>query len=44
MLKRITLVAMVSLLGFLGACNTIGGIGRDMEAAGGAIKNTVDKD
>ncbi|MEZ5931282.1 MAG: entericidin A/B family lipoprotein [Alphaproteobacteria bacterium] len=36
------LLTALGLLAMLGACNTIAGAGKDLEAAGGAISKTAD--
>ena len=43
-MKRIKLIAGLALaLSMLGACNTIAGIGKDLQAAGGAISEVSDE-
>ena len=37
------LLIALGLLASLGACNTISGFGKDVEAAGGAVSDTADK-
>lgn len=40
-----SILAFVTLLGalMLGGCNTISGMGQDIQAAGGAIKETAEE-
>ncbi len=43
-MKRIKLIAGLALaLSMLSACNTIAGIGKDLQAAGGAISEVSDE-
>jgi entericidin B len=37
------ILIVLSLLFALSACNTISGIGQDIEAGGGALSNTAEK-
>lgn len=42
-LRLVTAVAGIALLSFsLAGCNTIGGIGKDIESAGGAIEDAAE--
>ena len=40
--RWILAAAVVMTSGFLGACNTVEGVGRDIEAAGDAISDEAD--
>ncbi len=43
--QKIFLAALMALLvGLTTACNTIQGVGRDLESAGGAIEDAADGD
>jgi len=41
--KFILLIAVLLTLGNISACNTVQGIGKDIEAAGGAIEGSAKK-
>lgn len=35
------LITIILLMGFLNACNTINGVGKDLEAAGEAVQKSA---
>jgi predicted small secreted protein len=41
-MKKATILAALALLGGLSACNTVKGVGQDIEAAGRGIGNAAD--
>jgi len=41
-MRKLLLLPLLAAVLAVGACNTISGIGRDMEAAGQAVKQTAD--
>lgn len=40
-LPRPTTLVLIAILCALGACNTLSGMGRDIESVGGALDNTA---
>jgi len=42
-MKKLTTLLMLASLLTLGACNTVKGVGQDLQKAGGAIENAVKK-
>lgn len=43
MKKTLKLTAIIMLMASAAACNTISGIGQDLESVGGAIEKTADE-
>lgn len=41
-MRKLLLLPLLAVVLTVSACNTISGIGRDMEAAGQAVKQTAD--
>ena len=41
--RLLVLLGLLGALGSLNACNTVEGLGKDVEAAGGAIADTADE-
>ncbi|MGQ3017650.1 entericidin A/B family lipoprotein [Phenylobacterium sp.] len=41
-MSKVLIVAAVAAALLVSACNTVAGVGRDMEAAGTAVKNTAE--
>jgi predicted small secreted protein len=41
MLKKLTLMLMIASGALLVACNTVKGVGKDVESAGEAVQNTA---
>lgn len=42
-MKTIATILTAALLGFLGGCNTMEGVGQDVQAGGKAIERSADK-
>jgi len=42
-MKKLTTLLMLASLLALGACNTVKGVGQDLQKAGGAIENAAKK-
>jgi predicted small secreted protein len=42
MMRKLLLLPLLAAVLAVSACNTVAGIGRDMEAAGQAVKQTAD--
>ncbi|MFP5447655.1 MAG: entericidin EcnAB [Caulobacterales bacterium 32-67-6] len=41
-MSKVLIMAAVAAALLVSACNTVAGVGRDMEAAGTAVKNTAE--
>jgi predicted small secreted protein len=41
-MRKLILLPLLAATLLVSACNTVAGIGRDMEAAGAAVKSTAD--
>ncbi|MAK83311.1 entericidin A/B family lipoprotein [Phenylobacterium sp.] len=41
-MSKVLIMAAVAATLLVSACNTVAGVGRDMEAAGTAVKNTAE--
>lgn len=41
-MRKLLLLPLLAATLLVSACNTVAGIGRDMEAAGAAVKSTAD--